>query len=162
MKSRSVAVLTTLIITAASGAAPVRGAVPTAPEVGGRWTETTLAIERTGAQIRRRPSESEIERERQRLVEAGVAIPPIGVLIQWVHRMNRCLNDPACRTVWIRIGGGVYLVAVKAAQGVIRVYQGNRDLVRRIAAEAERDPVSWGQFLMRLFTGVVTVPEGFR
>ena len=62
----------------------------------------------------------------------------------------------------MRIGGEAYLVAVKAAQGAIRVYQGNRELVRRIATEAERDPVSWGQFLTRLFTGVVTDLDGFR
>ena len=53
----------------------------------------------------------------------------------------------------MRVGTGLYLVAVKEAEEAVRIYQGNADQLTRIGAEARRHPLQWSDFLMRLFSG---------
>ena len=151
MDSRSSVALLVLVFCIVAGAGGAEGPPPTSLESPRQRTDPTWGGDRIDTPVR--PNSPAVSRERQRLLEAGISVPALPVLLQWTQRLTRCLNDRGCRWFAVNVGTGMHLIAVKQARGAVRVYEGNTELLRRISAEAERDPVQWGNFLMRLFSG---------
>ena len=88
MKGCRVALFVVLVVAPGSGVA--QGAWPkaTAPEFGGPQVRLP-SFGPQFAQLRQTPSPSVVERERQRLVEAGIPVPSLPALLQWIPQTER-------------------------------------------------------------------------